>query len=95
VHCMFSRIVVYFARFTASLLAEFILGSFRIFNSWVDAHWPTIGNLPYISSINNSEDEAYVLVLLVMDSIILIPLIIVAECLIRKVIRKHKIRHQL
>ena len=82
---------MYFARFTAYLLAEFIFGSFRIFNSWVDAHWLTIGNLPYISPINNSEDEAYVLVLLVMDSMVLIPLIIVAECLIRK----HKIRHQL
>lgn len=57
-----------------------------MFNHWVDSHWVAIGNLPYISSINNAEDNAYFLVLILVSSVLAIPAVFISEFLLRKLI---------
>ena len=52
--CVFNRFALYLMRFMAYLIFVNAVGMSHVFNHWVDSHWVAIGNLPYISSINNA-----------------------------------------
>ena len=84
--CVFNRFALYLMRFMAYLIFVNAVGMSHVFNHWVDSHWVAIGNLPYISSINNAEDNAYFLVLILVSSVLAIPAVLISEFLLRKLI---------
>ena len=84
--CVFNRFALYLMRFMAYLIFVNAVGMSHMFNHWVDSHWVAIGNFPYISSINNAEDNAYFLVLILVSSVLAIPAVFISEFLLRKLI---------